>query len=111
LYVLRWCHRNEIIKTLVNKDNKILYSCPYQHYTNVIENYFSVLKSKLRKIEGIKYNELKENIKNALKIIPKETYINIFKGSYEREEYKNNQKLKKYLKIIKNNRHFKCQKV
>ena len=105
-------HRNEIIKTLVNKDNKILYSCPYQHYTNAIENYFSVLKSKLRKLEGIKYDELKENIKNVLKIIPKETYINIFKGSYERkEEYKNNQKLKKYQKIIKNNRHFKFPKV
>ena len=55
-------HRNEIIKTLVNKDNKILYSCPYQHYTNAIENYFSILKSKLRKLEGIKYGELKENI-------------------------------------------------
>ena len=42
-------HRNEIIKTLVNKDNKLLYSVPYQHYTNAIENYFSVLKSKLKK--------------------------------------------------------------
>ena len=92
-------HRNEIIKTLVNKDNKILYSCSYQHYTNAIENFFSVLKSKLRKLEGIKYDELKENIKNVLKIIPKETYINILKGSYERkEEYKKQSKTKKISK-------------
>ena len=38
------------------------------------KNYFSILKSKLRKLEGVKYNDLKENIKNVLKIIPKETY-------------------------------------
>jgi len=95
-------HRNEKIKTLLNKDNKILYSCAYQHYTNCIENYFSVLKSKLRKLEGIKYDELKENIKNVLKMIPKETYINIFKGSYERkEEYKKESKTKKILKNYK----------
>ena len=31
-------HRNKIIKTLVNKDNKLLYFCHYQHYTNAIEN-------------------------------------------------------------------------
>ena len=59
-------------------------------------------KSKLRKLEGIKYDELKENIKNVLKMIPKETYINIFKGSYERkEEYKkesNNRKISKNYK-------------
>jgi len=96
-------HRNETIKTLVNKDNQILYSCAYQHYTNCIENYFSVLKSKLKKLEGIKYNELKENIKNVLKIIPKETYMNIFKGSYEREiEYKKKSKSKKTSKNYKN---------
>jgi hypothetical protein len=102
-------YRNEIIKTSVNKNNKILYYCPYQHYTNAIWNYFSVLK--LRKLEGIKYDKLKENIKNMLKIIPKETYINIFKGSYEqKEEYKKQSKTKKYQKIIKNNRHFKFPK-
>jgi len=33
-------HRNERIKTLINTNNKILYSVPYQHYTNAIENFF-----------------------------------------------------------------------
>jgi hypothetical protein len=39
-------HRNERIKELVNKHNKILYAVPYQHFTNSIENYFSMLKSR-----------------------------------------------------------------
>ena len=45
-------HRNEIIKNLVNKDNKLIYSVPYQHFTNAIEHYFSILKSRLQKLEG-----------------------------------------------------------
>jgi transposase len=42
-------HRNQKIKDLLNKYNKILYSVPYQHFTNVIENWFSILKSRLKK--------------------------------------------------------------
>ena len=45
-----------------------------------------MLKSKLRKLEGVKYDELKENIKKTLKIIPIDTYKNIFKGAYERDD-------------------------
>ena len=37
-------HRNEKIKALVNKHNNILYAVPYQHFTNSIENYFSMFK-------------------------------------------------------------------
>ncbi len=79
-------HRNEKIKELINKKNKLLYSIPYQHFTNAIENYFSVLKSRLRKMEGLKYTEIKENIINAIKNISKEIFQNIFKGSYNRQE-------------------------
>ena len=43
-------HRNERIKDLVIKHNKILYAVPYQHFTNSIENYFSMLKSRLYKV-------------------------------------------------------------
>ncbi len=61
-------HRNERIKELVNKHNKILYAVLYQHFTNSIENYFSMLKLQLykeseegkrinaRKVKG-KYNK------------------------------------------------------
>ena len=42
-------HRNELVKKLIDKDNKLLYSVPYQHFTNSIENYFSMLKARLYK--------------------------------------------------------------
>ena len=42
-------HRNQRIKYLVNKHNIICYAVPYQHFTNSIENFFSMLKSRLQK--------------------------------------------------------------
>ena len=62
-------HRNELIRNLINKDNKLIYSVPYQHFTNAIEYYFSILKSKLQKLEGLTYNELKLNIRKVIKDI------------------------------------------
>ena len=79
-------HRNERIKALVNKHNNLLYAVPYQHFTNSIENYFSMLKSRLQKLDGLKYENLKENIQKVISEIPKEKYENIFKGAYERPE-------------------------
>ena len=79
-------HRNERIKALVNKHNNLLYAVPYQHFTNSIENYFSMLKSRLQKLEGLKYENLKENIQKVISEIPKAKYENIFKGAYERPE-------------------------
>ncbi len=78
-------HRNEKIKELINKKNILLYSIPYQHYTNSIEGFFNILKSRLQKLEGLVYDELKDNIKKVIKDIPKEYYKNIFKGSYNRK--------------------------
>ncbi len=96
-------HRNEIIKELVNKHNNILYAVLYQHFTNSIENYFSMLKSRLQKLDGLTHEKLKENIEKVIKDIPKEKYENIFKGAYNRtEKYvkkpsNRTRKLKKYL--------------
>jgi hypothetical protein len=78
-------HRNEIIKKLINKKNKLLHSIPYQHYTNSIESFFSVLKSKLRKLNGLTYDNLKTNLNLAIKAIPKEYYSKILKYSYKRD--------------------------
>ena len=74
------------VKDLVNKHNNLLYAVPYQHFTNSIENYFSMLKSRLQKLDGLKYENLKENIQKVISEIPKEKYENIFKGAYERPE-------------------------
>ena len=90
-------HRHQRIKDLIGKDNTILYAVPYQHFTNSIENYFSMLKSRLYKVseegEGQKHEKLQENITKVISTIPKEKYENIFKGAYNRPE--------KYIKITK----------
>jgi len=95
-------HRNEKIKALVNKHNNILYAVPYQHFTNSIENYFSMLKSRLQKLDGLTYDDLKKNIEKVLNEIPKEKYENIFKGAYDRpEKYVSKNKTRKNKKQYK----------
>ena len=56
---------------MINKENYLLYAVPYQHFTNSIENYFSMLKSHLQKLDGLTHGELKNNITKTIKIIPK----------------------------------------
>ena len=95
-------HRTDKIKELVNKNNKVLYSVPYQHFTNSIENYFSMLKSRLQKLDGLTHEKLKENITNVIRGIPKEKYENIFKGAYNRDVvYIKNKTRKRKLKNYK----------
>ena len=86
-------HRNKNVKDLINKDNKLLYSVPYQHFTNVIVEYtfgnrqfLSVLKSKLRKEKDVGLVKLKNNVRKIINSIPEETYKNLFKGSYNKSE-------------------------
>ncbi len=82
-------HRNPKVKELILKHNHLLYAVPYQHFTNSIENYFSMLKSRLYKVsgegEGQTNEKLKQNITEVIKTIPKDKYVNIFKGAYNRE--------------------------
>ena len=94
-------YRNQKIKDLINKNNILLYSIPYQHFTNAIEQYFSIFKNKLQKKEGLTYNELKVNIKKSIKEIKLDIYKNIFKGFYKRDE-NNKIKTKKVSKKLKN---------
>ena len=79
-------HRNPKVKEVINKDNHLLYAVPYQHFTNSIENYFSMLKSRLQKLDGLTHAELKENITKTIRNIPKEKCRNTIKGAYERPE-------------------------
>jgi hypothetical protein len=60
---------NDKIKELVNKNNKLLYAVPYQHFTNSIENYFSMMKARLRKIKGLTHSEIKQNMKIYLRVL------------------------------------------
>ena len=54
------------------------------HYTNAIEGYFNVFKSRLQK--GLTYNELVNNVKDVLHEIPIHIYKNLIKGAYDRSE-------------------------
>jgi hypothetical protein len=85
-------HRQYNIKDLINKENEILYSVPYQHFTNAIENWFSVMKSKLQKKQELTYNNLKRNMQNVIEEIPENTFTNIFKGNYQRDNDKINKR-------------------
>ena len=88
---------------MVNKHNNILYAVPYQHFTNSIENYFSMLKSRLQRLDGLTHEKLIKNIEKVIRDISKEKYQNIFKGAYNRtEKYvkkpsNSTRKLKNYL--------------
>ena len=42
------------------------------------------MKSRLHKLEGLTYDDLKQNIDNVIKETPKEKYENIIKGTYQR---------------------------
>jgi len=59
----------------INKENHLLYAVPYQHFTNSIENYFSMLKSRLQKVhklgDGLTHSALKENITKVIREIQK----------------------------------------
>ena len=39
-----------------------MYSVLYRHFTNSIENYFSMIESRLYKLDGLTHKELKTNI-------------------------------------------------
>jgi hypothetical protein len=76
-------HRNPKVKEIINQHNHLLYAVPYKHFTNSIENYFSMLKSRLQKLDGLTHTELKQNITKVIQGIPTEKYRNIVKGAYE----------------------------
>ena len=79
-----------------------MYAVPYQHFTNVIDGYFSVLKSKLRKQNDVGLEKLKQNIRKLITKIPKTTYKKLFQGSYNRiNKYKQKKSRAKTLKIYK----------
>ena len=79
-------HRNQLVKDVIKKNTNLLYAVPYQHYTNAIEGYFNVLKSRLQKKKGLTYNELVNNVKDVLDEIPIYIYKNLIKGAYDRNE-------------------------
>lgn len=52
-------HRNAKTKATILKNNNLLYSVQYRHYTNSIETFFSILKSKLKKEDITNFADIK----------------------------------------------------
>jgi len=61
-----------------------------------------MLKSKLRKLDGVTYDELKSNIKDVLNNVSIEKYQNIIKGAYSRSEKFIKKKPSNRIKKLKN---------
>lgn len=78
-------HRNPEVRRYIERNNSLLYSVPYQHYTNAIENFFSVMKSHIQKEELVGRAALLRSIPKALDAISRQQYHNFFSGAYERE--------------------------
>jgi hypothetical protein len=48
--------------------------------------FFSILKSKLQKKQGLYYEDLNNNIKEVIKTIPEDYYKSILNGTYNRQK-------------------------
>lgn len=77
-------HRNPEVKQFIQQQNELLYSVPYQHYTNAIENFFSVLKSYIQKDEIVGRAALLRSVQTSIGKITPRQYRNFFRGAYER---------------------------
>ena len=75
--LMRWVDKYKFTNNITRKN--LLYAVPYQHYTNAIEGYFNVLKSRLQKKKGLTYDELVKNVKDVLDEIPIHIYKNLIK--------------------------------
>ena len=77
-------HQNPEVKQFIQQRNELLYSVPYQHYTNAIENFFSVLKSYIQKDEIVGRAALLRSVQTSIGKITPRQYRNFFRGAYER---------------------------
>lgn len=85
-------HNNQYVKdAIIKSGNKYLYSIPYNPKTNrCIEEYFNQVKHYLKLNKKVlRFDELKEEVKRAIKNVKKENYKNYFNNAYNKDIYKN----------------------
>lgn len=87
-------HRNPLVKDYILQRHELLYSVPYQHFTNAIENFFSLLKASIEKKATVGWNALLQSVRTALTDITSLQYRNILKGAYRRDSSKRFEKNK-----------------
>lgn len=81
-------HHNDLIKEAILKSgNKLLYSVPYTPVSNAVEQYFNQLKYYMKKYRNVNnFQQLKENVQNAIHRIKTNNYANYFKDAYDRKK-------------------------
>jgi transposase len=82
-------HNNQYVKEAITKSgNKYLFAIPYTPMTNSpIENYFNQIKHHMKlNNKVLKFDELKVEIKNAIKLVKKENYENYFTYAYKKQD-------------------------
>ncbi len=82
-------HRTTDIQNIINKDNRVLYTVPYNPSTNPIENWFSQFKYWLSNSKMRTFKMLNDDIKDTIitKITPK-NYSNYFDYAYDKTKFK-----------------------
>ncbi len=88
-------HRKQEVKDIIrNVGNELLYTIPYNPKTNAIENWFSQLKHYLKKDGVLSFDLLKQSVRNAIRKIKPENYVNYFRFVYRKEELRKYEKKK-----------------
>ena len=93
-------HRNNYVKDAITEsENNYLFSVPYTPKTNVVEMFFNQIKHYLklnRKV--LKYEDLKKNVRKAIKKVKRENYKKYFLYAYKKNELR---KVKKGVSTLK----------
>jgi transposase len=84
-------HKNDSIIKLINQDNKVLYTVPYNPSTNPIENWFSQFKYWLSNSKMRTFTQLENDVNDVIssKISPT-NYSNYFNYAYAKEKFTKN---------------------
>jgi len=81
-------HNNEIIKSAITKSgNDYLFCVPYTPKTDAIEAYFNQIKTYMKKNRNVNnYEQLENNIDNAIDKVKPQNYKNYFEYAYNSKE-------------------------
>ena len=81
-------HRNNYVKSAITEsENNYLFSVPYTPKTNVIEMFFNQIKHYLKLNKKVlRFDDLKKEVKKAIKKVKRENYKNYFLYAYKKNE-------------------------
>ena len=81
-------HRNNYVKDAITEsENNYLFSVPYTPKTNVVEMFFNQIKHYLKLNKKVlKFDDLKKEVKKAIKKVKRENYKNYFLYAYKKNE-------------------------